>query len=522
MADIARASARPSLIFVSIASYRDPQLVPTVRDCLDKARHPERLRFGVCWQHASDEQLPDWFGGDQFRVLDVDYLDSCGACWARAQIMGLWDGEEWYLQLDSHHRFVPDWDVVLLDEAARTNSDRPVLTTYGPPFSPGKPLPAEQSPTSMQFDRFTLQGIPLFRPSFIADWEQRTHPHRARFASGHFLFAPGRFVRDVPCDPELYFAGEEITLTVRAFTHGYDLFEPSRVVVWHEYTRAYRRKHWDDHLGDGGPAWHERDGASRAKVGRLFNEPSVGPFELGTERTLEDYESYAGISFRYRRVQDYTRRNLEPPNPPTNPDWPLQVRKHRIEIAVDVAQLSPKALDGAAFWHVAVHDAEGRDLHWWQIPRDELVDLAQQLVDGQPITLTTQLESQERPAAWTVVPYSETDGWLPSLTGNFNRDQIIDLYAHRPARTSGITWESAGDRYIASLPGDTPRRHELNSSGALLVELADGRHSVREIAAYLRRAHRLVDDPATEILDFYEQARAAGLVTIGDQSETHR
>jgi hypothetical protein len=118
------------------------------------------------------------------------------------------------------------------------------------------------------------------------------------------LFAPRRFVRDVPSDPELYFAGEEITLTVRAFTHGYDLFEPSRVIVWHEYPRAYRRKHWDDHLGDGGPAWYERDGASRERIRRLFDEPSFGRFGLGTDRTLEEYEAYAGISFRHRKVQD--------------------------------------------------------------------------------------------------------------------------------------------------------------------------------------------------------------------------
>jgi Glycosyltransferase (GlcNAc) len=50
-------------IFVSIAAYRDPELVPTVRDCLATAAHPDQLRFGICWQHGSeDPPLP--FVGD--------------------------------------------------------------------------------------------------------------------------------------------------------------------------------------------------------------------------------------------------------------------------------------------------------------------------------------------------------------------------------------------------------------------------------------------------------------------------
>ena len=38
------------MIFVSIASYTDPELPRTLRDCLDNARWPADLRFGICWQ----------------------------------------------------------------------------------------------------------------------------------------------------------------------------------------------------------------------------------------------------------------------------------------------------------------------------------------------------------------------------------------------------------------------------------------------------------------------------------------
>src|SRR5271157_2997567 len=96
---------RRMTIFVSIAAYRDPELAPTIRDCICRARSPGDLRFGICWQHADDEPAPPDFADPRLRVLDVPWHDSRGACWARAEIMKLWDGEDFFLQIDSHHRF---------------------------------------------------------------------------------------------------------------------------------------------------------------------------------------------------------------------------------------------------------------------------------------------------------------------------------------------------------------------------------------------------------------------------------
>jgi Glycosyltransferase (GlcNAc) len=306
-------------IFVSIAAYRDPELVPTVADCLEKARHPERLRFRVCWQHGEDERLPAWFSGEQFSIIDLNWRESRGVCWARALLMDLWDGESWYLQLDSHHRFVRDWDVGLLEQISATGSRKPVLTTYATPYAPGvvPALPAKA--TAIAFWRFTEEGDFLARATDATD---SGDPVRARFVSAHFLFAPGTFVEEVPYDPQLYFTGEEATLGLRAFTHGYDLFHPGIPIVAHEYTRDYRIKHWDDHVDErgAGVAWHDRDAISRARVRRFLAEPFVGYYGLGRERSFADYESYAGLSFSDRRIQRYTQLGLEPPNP-ADGDW---------------------------------------------------------------------------------------------------------------------------------------------------------------------------------------------------------
>jgi hypothetical protein len=81
------------LVFVSIASYRDPQLIATVEDCIRKSRTSTHLRFGICWQHAPDEIPLPFRNDERFRILDIPFRESQGACWARAEVMKSWRGE---------------------------------------------------------------------------------------------------------------------------------------------------------------------------------------------------------------------------------------------------------------------------------------------------------------------------------------------------------------------------------------------------------------------------------------------
>jgi len=498
-------------MFVSIASYRDCQLVPTVRDCLERARHPERLRFGVCWQHGEDEVLPEWFSGERFSVLDVDWRESRGACWARAEIMRLWRGEDWYLQLDSHHRFVQDWDVRLLEQAALTGSDRPILSAFPPHFT----LDGEfaDRPLLTTHDRFDDDGIALAAGRHFADWRPGLPPRRTRYLSAAFLLAPGSFVEDVPYDPLLYFHGEETVLTVRAFTHGYELFQPCELLLWHEYSRAYRTKHWEDHLLERGVdvGWGERDALSRERIRRFFAEPFVGPFGLGGERTLADYEAYAGISFEQRRVQDYTRHSLEPPNPPAPADWAARVRDRRVVIEVDLAKLPAAAVADPTFWYVGVHDELGRELHRLDVDSAELERLLG--VGSASVVLDRRFESEAEPCSWTVIPHSASRGWLAPITREIGHGDERESGSWRPVRVSGLRLERADDGYVAGVLPDGGARHMLNDTGALLVELADGTQSVHELAASVRRRYGLDEGSVALVSDFYEQALLAGLVT---------
>ena len=44
-------------IFVQIASYRDPQLVPTIKNMLENAKKPKNIRFGIARQFHPDDKF---------------------------------------------------------------------------------------------------------------------------------------------------------------------------------------------------------------------------------------------------------------------------------------------------------------------------------------------------------------------------------------------------------------------------------------------------------------------------------
>ena len=143
----------------------------------------------------------------------------------------------------------------------------------------------------------------------------------SRFLSGHFCFARSEWAREIKHDPDIYFSGEELNLTVRSYTHGYDIFHPHKLVVWHSTMREERAGmlKWDDDSRKG-VDFNKKQDYARKKIRVLLRteeDPSIDltGYDLGTVRTLRDYEKYAGFHFKNKAVQKYTLDNQYPPNP---------------------------------------------------------------------------------------------------------------------------------------------------------------------------------------------------------------
>jgi hypothetical protein len=213
----------------------------------------------------------------------------------------------------------------------------------------------------------------------------------------------------------MYFAREETTLAVRAFTHGYDLFHPGEHILWHEHAGRYRRRHWEDHpSADAGRVpWQRRHRQAIETVAAFFTAPATRPFGIGDARSLADYEAYAGISFRDRVAQDHTRAHRRPPNPAADPDWPSRLRRHRVEIEIDLARIAAESAEPGVSWFVALRDAAGHQL--WR--RDAAPDELRAATDDGHVRLIREFSSEAPPVTWTVVPRHPVAGWLAPVSG---------------------------------------------------------------------------------------------------------
>ena len=95
-------------IFIQIASYRDPQLIPTIEDCIKNANNPQNLRFGIARQFKDTDQfdnLDQYRKDPRFRIIDIEWNKSKGVCWARNAVQQVYKEEAYTFQIDSHMRF---------------------------------------------------------------------------------------------------------------------------------------------------------------------------------------------------------------------------------------------------------------------------------------------------------------------------------------------------------------------------------------------------------------------------------
>jgi len=410
-------------IFIHLPAYREPELIPTIRDAIAQAKHPENLRFGICRQFNPEDGFDnvDTYRNDpRFKIIDIPHEQAKGLPYARFRINELITDEDFVLQLDAHHRFIKHWDEELLTMHARLEKKgfKPILTGYLPYYNPfSDPAERTMEPWQQQFASFYPHGTIFIRPGGIPNWQQMTEPFHSRFISGHFAFARTEWAREIKHDEDIYFSGEELNLTVRSFTHGWDLFHPHKLVIWHATMREERagKLVWDDQSKRGEDWWTAQNNA-RAKIRQLLRTEDNGydltGYDLGTVRTLRDYEKYAGFHFKRKAVQKYTVDNKFPPNPliENNDEWEQSFMKSFYYL-VTINRHDFSAND---YKHilVAFDDENGIGINHKYIIGQELKHFME---TGQPIHYEEMFLVEKEPKKVVFWAYSNERGWCERI-----------------------------------------------------------------------------------------------------------
>ncbi|WP_145483223.1 GlcNAc-transferase family protein [Yersinia rohdei] len=434
-----------SSIFVSIASYRDSELIPTLHDMINTSKHPEHLDIAVFWQDDNDintflnqgMQLNESktylgyplylleYNGARIWVLSVHYYESKGACWARHMAEQLFQNQAYFLQIDSHCRFIPHWDqeMIAMLNSLRVKSPKPVLSSYPPGYEPDQKNENRKDYVSrLTFNAFTPEGMVQMMSTPITE----TEPVRCGYLAAGFIFSDGSFVHDVANDPDIFFLGEEIAMAARAFTHGYDTYAPHKILLWHFYTRSNHSKVWTDHNNEAKEsgaidlAWWERDKIAKSRVRALLGTEQttieLGRYILGTERSLQEFEYRVGLNFKKLTTHpDAAGTNKIAyfnELPASHSQW-LQslivVNKKTLKIEKNEVDFTREDVE---WWHIGVYNSQNTQVSAEKVDLNNMNKIITK-IDESIVELKLAFNSDKNvnPHTVRICPYIHMQGW---------------------------------------------------------------------------------------------------------------
>mmetsp|Transcript_15258 Transcript_15258/g.28723 ORF Transcript_15258/g.28723 Transcript_15258/m.28723 type:complete len:529 (+) Transcript_15258:39-1625(+) len=330
-------------IFVSVGTYRDEYCPMTLKSLYSQAEFPEKVFVGLFQQNCfettcttgvlkngaiedtgTDVNCYDVFcdsaegrssgacADNRVRLFNVNESESLGPYMARYFGAKFYRGEQFYLQIDSHSEFAKLWDTKLIEMIGQAPADRPVISTY-PPGPDGRwqdSVGNKICDSSFASSQIEWQIVRLDPSRPIAGHPRE--PVYAPFVAAGFFFAHGQFLHDVPFDPLLpwIFMGEEISMSARLWTSGYDIFSPTRNVLNHYYVRRHKPKFWETvnrYFDKGVHNDIVELVIKRVKhmlgypecAARLVQPPSVlhklDRWSMGRERSFSDYMHMVGL-----------------------------------------------------------------------------------------------------------------------------------------------------------------------------------------------------------------------------------
>ena len=312
-------------IFISIASYQDPLLISTIFSAYENAENKSDLMFSICDQSDSPIKVKEISFSNQIQYDHVDPLFSKGPCWARHRAQSFFNEEDYFLQIDSHTQFAPRWDSIFIQQLEKISGNqkndgyfkKPIITSYPRSF---KVLDFDKGLFELNTGDKHTQVITYRKDSLFLKGSFSRQigiptkhddiTHAILMAAG-CIFTRGSFIKEIPYDPNYYFYGEELSMALRAFTHGYSFFHIPDVPLFHLYTDTNdipRKLHWDpEDDKKRAVKWTELDKKSLNRLDDLFAGKVQEPMSLGYERSLEDYALISGIDLKNNVVLDLNK-----------------------------------------------------------------------------------------------------------------------------------------------------------------------------------------------------------------------
>lgn len=200
-------------IFLSIATYRDENCFNTISGAYGKSKNPDMLNVGLVQQNCLEncrsgildgtgrmEDVPpddDCYTlfcqselgrphceAGRVRQMLINEPESLGPYFARYIASKLWNGEQWFMQIDAHMYFLQDWDAESIEMLKAAPSKKPVISHYPPPEeykfanSATRAAPRLCGPVFAAMDlenQVSFEMCSLIVREYICHWFKKSH-----------------------------------------------------------------------------------------------------------------------------------------------------------------------------------------------------------------------------------------------------------------------------------------------------------------------------------------------------------
>lgn len=322
-------------IFIQLASYHDAELLPTVQDLILKSSGDVFLHFGIHNSFFEENLYPgntirdsitDDHRNYKISIEHSKFPKNIGVNASRYVANEFYDGEDYYLQIDSHMIFCYQWDLKLIELVETHQAQgiaKPIISNHVSSYK----LDSNHKEKYKNYS-FKKQINETFTQCFLDDltWkcEQITTVGNNEFFStieiclgvsltedqikeifddkilaGGFIFTVGSFSQIKPNKKIMYFADESL-IAIRAYTHGFTLVKPTEQYCFH-LSKFWSRDWEDSHRRDinddinsffGEDKWNELYFQSVEVVRSILLNNVIDDQSLGSERDFSSIVTF--------------------------------------------------------------------------------------------------------------------------------------------------------------------------------------------------------------------------------------
>jgi len=292
-------------------AYREKYLAESVKDCYEKAKNPENLLFSIVSEQSKKELHAnlDFIPGNQIIYRTYELTEYRGVLWSRAKTLEVDFDYDYILYTCGHNRFVENWDEKVFIEYQKSTkkAEKSLITIAAPEYRVGKDGGAI---TDEHWLRQSNVRRPKLHDGYIPGhgWadvvpflDGETGLFEECYLQFSWVFAPKKYVEEVPLDQDMNYHGEEIYTTVQTWCRGWRMFTTPQILYYHDTYKEYygeeesrmtTHRPWSDLNKDA--FWKQSD-ESMLKLNRLLSGNLEGKYGNISKSSVLEYCNFSGL-----------------------------------------------------------------------------------------------------------------------------------------------------------------------------------------------------------------------------------